>query len=98
MKLNEWVENVHDGHIYRLVKITPEGEIPWRLSLQCSADYSMPAKAARHHPLDRVWVAPESIVEVEDSAFNDWQHMSAFAAEVGQLLHCEPQTIVRAIG
>ena len=100
MRTNEWVLHPSDGLVYRIVNVTPAiqlGQAPWRWSLEWSADYEPASKALKPHPLDRIYVADDNISEVEDSAFNDWQHLSAFAAELGELLECEPATIVRAI-
>lgn len=97
MRTNEWRIHPSDGLAYRIVKVSPEGVTPWRWSLEWTADYEPASKALKPHPLDRIYVADDNISEVEDSAFNDWQHLSAFAAELGDLLECEPATIVRAI-
>ncbi len=99
MKTDEWLIHPEDGLAYRIRKVTPEGVLPWRFSLEWSADYidKEQPSALKPHPLDKVYVAEDNISEVEDSAFNDWDHQSAFAAELGKLFDCFPATIVRAI-
>ena len=37
------------------------------------------------------------IVEVETAAFDNLRDLSAFAAEVGALLECQPHTIIKAM-
>ena len=82
MKINEWVDHPEDGQSYRLFKIRmTPSASPWRFCLECCED------VGDNH----------SFVEVSDSAFADWEHMSAFAAEIGDLLQCSPATIIRAM-
>lgn len=90
MKIDEWLIHPEDGLAYRIRKITPKDVIPIRFSLEWSAD-------SYTNNLDTVAVLEDNISEVEDSAFNDWDHQSAFAAELGKLFDCFPATIVRAI-
>ncbi len=89
MTVNEWRGLIEDGNVYRLVKVSLHDELPWRFSLECSADGQMTPDGWR--------VPEETAYEVCDSAFNDFDHLSAFAKEVAAILNCEPATIVRAI-
>ncbi len=89
MLVNTWAKLIEDGMIYRLVRVTPEEVRPWRLCLECSSEY------VETH--GGKFLAADEIVEVCDSAFNDFDHLCAFAKEVAAILHCEPATIVRAI-
>lgn len=89
MCVNEWRELVEDGHVYRLVKVSHGEELPWRFCLECSADFRRVVTG---------WLVPEEdIVEVSESAFNDFDHLCCFAKEVAAILKCDPATIVRAI-
>ena len=104
MILNKWKEHECDGHVYKLVvaheyeRLDETGRYrPRILSLLCNAEYEAPSKALRPHPLDRLIVNEEYDVEVEDSAFNDFDHLCSFAEEVAKLLECDPATIIRAI-
>ena len=104
MILNQWKEHECDGHVYKLV-ITHEyqhqqGDRPYRpqlLALLCNAEYEAASKALKPHPLDRLIVNEEYNVEVEGSAFNDFDHLCGFAKEIGALLECDPATIIKAI-
>lgn len=89
MLVNTWAHHLEDGMIYRLVRCTPEEVLPWRFSLECCSDW--------HHVFGGKFSADEEIVEVCETAFNDFDHLCAFAKEVAAILHCEPATIVRAI-
>ena len=98
MIVNQWKRLIEDGMVYRLAKVSKPDVVPWRFSLEWSADYIPASKATRNvHPLDRIYVAEDNIGEVEDSAFNDFDHLCSFAKEVAALLECEPTTIIRAI-
>ncbi len=89
MLVNTWAKLIEDGMIYRLVRVTPEEVRPWTFCLECCSDY----RETDGGKFD----ARDEIVEVCDSAFNDFDHLCAFAKEVAAILHCEPATIVRAI-
>lgn len=89
MLVNTWAKLIEDGMIYRLVRVTPEEVRPWTFSLECCSDY--------RETFGGKFDARDEIVEVCDSAFNDFDHLCAFAKEVAAILHCEPATIVRAI-
>ncbi len=89
MIVGEWRELVEDGHVYRLTKVSKGEELPWRFSLECSAEF--------RRVIHGWTVAEDDIVEVCESAFNDFDHLCSFAKEVAAKLQCNPATIVRAI-
>jgi hypothetical protein len=88
--IGEWRGLVEDGQVYRLAKISKGDEVPWRFSLECSADGQMTPHG---------WKVPaDSIVEVSQSAFNDFEHICTFAKEVAEILECDPVTVMTSIG
>lgn len=89
MLVGEWRGLESDGNVYRLVKVSLYGEMPWRFSLECSADGKMSANGWQ--------VDEENAYEVCDSAFSDFDELATFAKAVAAILQCEPATIVRAI-
>lgn len=102
MLLNQWKEHREDGHVYRLTVLreyerTETGYIPRLLHLEACPDYIPASKALNPHPLDRPYVKDEDVYEVSNEAFNDFDHLATFAKEVGEILECDPATIIRAI-
>jgi hypothetical protein len=58
------------------------------------------ANGAKAYAIDYVpnlGVDPETVVEVSLSAFSDWNDLSAFAQDVGALLECGPEVIIRSM-
>jgi hypothetical protein len=94
MIVNDWRHYVRTSKVFRLLHI--DQSPVWRYSLQCSSEFKGPYHSLLQGRVTYL-VEPDSIVEVSDSAFDNWDDLSVFAAEVSGLLGCEPQTIIRAM-
>lgn len=95
MLIDQWAKHREDGMVYKLVIIreyerTENGGVPRIFALICNAEYG-------ESPEGRIYSVAEHEVEVEPSAFNDFDHLCGFAKEVADILHCDPATIVGAI-
>ena len=91
----KWIENPIDAQVYKLTRLNEHP--PLRYCLLCNAEYDLPTRALRPHPLDRLYVNERYCVEVSDTAFSTFEEMCAFAKEVAPLLQCRPETIIRSM-
>ncbi len=94
MLIDEWRPHIEDGLVYKLIETRPyerteTGYVPRILCLLCNQEWQ--------RDTDKIVVDEEYDVEVDISAFNDFDHLCSFSKEVAAILECDPQTIVKAI-